>query len=156
MISRSAFVLDADRDICSTRRGLLIAPFLAALPLATLVAGAQAGQINSAETAITLPEAIKWSAWSGGPPRSAAPDRSAPVYDADAVCAILTLDDFEWNAMHGFGDVVHQAGLRLIGHEAEKIAMLALMYLVCRRLRSLWHARCALGCARGSDARAFR
>lgn len=63
-------VPDADHDIFSTRRELLIAPLLAALPLAMLGATAQAGQINSAETTVTLPDAIKWSAWSGGPPHS--------------------------------------------------------------------------------------
>ncbi|MGO9475892.1 MAG: cupin domain-containing protein [Rhodomicrobium sp.] len=63
-------VFAADRDICSTRRDVPIAPILAALPLAMLDAAAQAGQINPAETAITLPDAIKWSDWSGGPPHS--------------------------------------------------------------------------------------
>ena len=63
-------ILAADRDICSTRRDILIAPLLAALPLAMLGAAARAGQINPAETAITLPAAIKWSDWSGGPPHS--------------------------------------------------------------------------------------
>jgi len=77
MISRNALedrlssaILGADRDICSTRRGLLVAPLLAALPLAMLGATARAGRIDPAETAITLPDAIKWSAWSGGPPHS--------------------------------------------------------------------------------------
>ena len=64
-------VLAADHSICSTRRGLLIAPFLAALPLAMLDASVQAGQINPAETAITRPDAIKWSDWINGfPPHS--------------------------------------------------------------------------------------
>jgi hypothetical protein len=77
MISRNALedglfsaILGADRDICATRRGLLIAPLLAALPLAMSGATAGAGRIDPAETAITLPDAIKWSAWSGGPPHS--------------------------------------------------------------------------------------
>jgi hypothetical protein len=77
MISRNALegrlfsaILGADRDICATRRGLLIAPLLAALPLAMSGATARAGRIDPAETAITLPDAIKWSAWSGGPPHS--------------------------------------------------------------------------------------
>jgi hypothetical protein len=61
------FSLTADHDICSTRRDLLIAPLLAALPLAMLGAPARAGQINPAETKITFPDAIKWSDWSGGP-----------------------------------------------------------------------------------------
>ena len=58
------------RAICSTRRGMLVAPFLAALPLALSAATARAGQIDPTETAVTLVDAIKWSAWSGGPPRS--------------------------------------------------------------------------------------
>ena len=59
-----------DHAICPMRRGLLLAPFLAALPLELLGETARAGQINPAETAITLSDAIKWSAWSGGPPHS--------------------------------------------------------------------------------------
>ena len=66
-----ASVLAADHPICSTRRGLLIAPFLAALPLAMHGASVQAGEINPAETAITPPNAIKWSDWINGfPPHS--------------------------------------------------------------------------------------
>ena len=64
-------VFAADHSICSTRRGLLIASFLATVPLAMLDASARAGQINPAETAITPPDAIKWSGWvSGFPPHS--------------------------------------------------------------------------------------
>jgi hypothetical protein len=59
-----------DHAICPMRRGLLLAPFLAALPIELLGETARAGQINPAETAITLSDAIKWSAWSGGPPHS--------------------------------------------------------------------------------------
>jgi len=51
-------VLMADHSVCSTRRGMLIAPLLAALPLAMLGATARAGQINPAETAITLPDLL--------------------------------------------------------------------------------------------------
>jgi hypothetical protein len=64
----SVHAIDSGR--CATRRELLIAPLLAALPLAMLGETARAGQINPAETAITLPDAIAWSAWSGGPPHS--------------------------------------------------------------------------------------
>jgi len=64
---RLTCVLAADHAARSTRRGLLIAPLLAALPLAMLGATARAGRVNPAETAITLPDAIKWSTWSGGP-----------------------------------------------------------------------------------------
>jgi hypothetical protein len=59
-----------DHTICPMRRGLLLAPFLAALPLELLAETARAGRIDPAETAITPSDAIKWSAWSGGPPRS--------------------------------------------------------------------------------------
>jgi hypothetical protein len=64
-------VLAADHSIGSTRRELLIAPFLAAVTLTVLDASARAGQINPAETAITLPDAIQWNNWiSGFPPHS--------------------------------------------------------------------------------------
>src|SRR6266550_6663538 len=59
-----------EHAVCSTRRGMLVAPFLAALPLALSGATAGAGQIDPTETAVTLADAIKWSAWSGGPPHS--------------------------------------------------------------------------------------
>jgi hypothetical protein len=65
-----ARAIASNHDIRSTRRELLIASLLTALPLATLGAAARASQINPAETAIALPDAIKWSAWSGGPPHS--------------------------------------------------------------------------------------
>ena len=63
-------LLDANVDACSSRREFLAASLLAALPLALRGTPARAGQINPAETAITLPDAIKWSDWSGGPPHS--------------------------------------------------------------------------------------
>src|SRR5258708_6098721 len=60
-----------DDEICATRRGLLLAPLLAALPLALLDSAALAGQINSSETQVTLADAIKWSGWINGfPPHS--------------------------------------------------------------------------------------
>ncbi len=60
----------ADHEICSTRRGLLLAPLLATLPLALLQTKALAGEINPSETQVTLPDAIKWSGWISGPPHS--------------------------------------------------------------------------------------
>ncbi len=51
------------------RRQLLFAPLIAALPLG-LCAG-QARALNPAETQITLPDQIKWTAWTAGPPHSA-------------------------------------------------------------------------------------
>jgi hypothetical protein len=73
-----ASVLAADPSICSTRRGLLIAPLVAGLPFAMLDASARAGPIDPAETAITPPDAIKWSDWiSGFPPHRG---EMAPLY----------------------------------------------------------------------------
>jgi hypothetical protein len=51
------------------RRHLLLAPLLAALPLALSAGRAEA--INPAETQVTLPDQIKWTAWTEGPPHSA-------------------------------------------------------------------------------------
>src|SRR6476660_6333940 len=62
----------ADHEICSTRRGLLLAPLLAALPVALSQTEALAGKINPSETQVTPPDAIKWSGWINGfPPHSA-------------------------------------------------------------------------------------
>jgi hypothetical protein len=49
------FILAADHSISSTSRELLITPFLAAETLTMFDASAHAGQINPAETAVTLP-----------------------------------------------------------------------------------------------------
>ena len=62
--------LVACRDACATRRQLLLAPLLSALPLAMLATAAQASKINPSETAITLSKEISWVAWSGLPPHS--------------------------------------------------------------------------------------
>src|SRR5438477_3658695 len=51
------------------RRQLLIASLLAALPLGLSERRAEA--VNPAETQVTLPDQIKWAAWSAGPARSA-------------------------------------------------------------------------------------
>jgi hypothetical protein len=67
----SSDVFLAEHEICSTRRGLLLAPLLAALPLALSDTAALAGRINPSETRVTLPNAIKWSGWINGfPPHS--------------------------------------------------------------------------------------
>jgi hypothetical protein len=69
IVSPDAFL--ADHEICSTRRGLLVAPLLAALSLALSDEAAIAGTINPSETQITLPGAIKWGDWVAGlPPHS--------------------------------------------------------------------------------------
>jgi hypothetical protein len=61
----------ADHEICSTRRGLLAAPLLAALSLAWSNEAARAGTINPSETEVTLAGAIKWGGWvAGSPPHS--------------------------------------------------------------------------------------
>lgn len=54
----------------AARRCLLLTPLLAALPFA-LSATAQAGRIDPAETAVTLPGAIRWTSWEGLPPHAA-------------------------------------------------------------------------------------
>jgi hypothetical protein len=63
--------LIVDHEIYSTRRGLLLAPLLAALPLSLSQNEALAGKINRAETQVTMPDAIQWSGGINGfPPRS--------------------------------------------------------------------------------------
>jgi hypothetical protein len=53
----------------ATRRGMLFATLLAALPLDLISRSAKA--LNPSETQITLPDQYKWTAWTGGPPHSA-------------------------------------------------------------------------------------
>jgi hypothetical protein len=53
----------------STRRQVLLASLLSALPLG-LSAG-RAAAINPSETQVTLPDQIKWTAWTAGPPHGA-------------------------------------------------------------------------------------
>jgi hypothetical protein len=68
VFSSNALIAD---EICSTRRELLLAPLLAALPLALSYTGALAGSIEPSETQVTLPNSIKWSGWINGfPPHS--------------------------------------------------------------------------------------
>lgn len=64
----STNVLIGDRDLVPTRRALLLAPLLAGLPLAVSRVAAQASKLDPSETAITLPDAMKFTAWSGAPP----------------------------------------------------------------------------------------
>ena len=63
-------LLDAGGCARASRRDLLVASLVAAAPLIMRGTPARAGQIDPAETAITLPDAIKWSEWSDGPPHS--------------------------------------------------------------------------------------
>ena len=62
----------ANHDLLSSRRSLLLAPLLAALPLVLSDTGARASELDPSETMITLPDAIKWDAWRAGtvPPHS--------------------------------------------------------------------------------------
>jgi hypothetical protein len=53
-------------DGSATRRSLLLAPLLAALPLG--LSEAEASSIDPTETAITLPDAMRWTSWQGLPP----------------------------------------------------------------------------------------
>jgi hypothetical protein len=53
----------------STRRTVLLASLLTAWPIGLFAARAEA--INPAETQVTLPDQIKWTAWTAGPPHSA-------------------------------------------------------------------------------------
>jgi hypothetical protein len=46
-----------------TRRTLLLAPILASLPLALGLTRAEAGMIDLSETAVTLPDAIRFVTW---------------------------------------------------------------------------------------------
>jgi hypothetical protein len=62
-------VLPFDVGLSSSRRSLLLAPLLAALPLGLSARPAEA--INPSETQVTLPDQINWTAWTGGPPHSA-------------------------------------------------------------------------------------
>ena len=50
----------ADHDTASTRRMVLLAPLLASLPFALSGKRAQAGNIDLSQTAVTLPDAIKF------------------------------------------------------------------------------------------------
>jgi hypothetical protein len=56
-------------ELPASRRRVPLAPLLAALPLA--LANKPAEAPNPAETQITLPDQIKWTAWTAGPPHSA-------------------------------------------------------------------------------------
>lgn len=62
--------LEVDRDICITRRSFVLGSLLASLALGMPATVAQAGKIDSSETAVTLPDEIKWVAWPGLPPHS--------------------------------------------------------------------------------------
>jgi hypothetical protein len=60
----------AHETLLSTRRSLLLAPLLAALPAGFSSDRALASKIDPAQTAITLPDAIKWGTLGNFPPNA--------------------------------------------------------------------------------------
>jgi hypothetical protein len=67
----------ADAGADGTRRMLLLAPLMASLPLVLKTSTAHASKIDPSETAVTLPDALKFVPWSGGPAGSG---EMAPLY----------------------------------------------------------------------------
>jgi hypothetical protein len=65
-------------DIAATRRGLVLAPLLAALPAALFADLAHA--VDPAQTQITLPDQMQWKPWSAGGAEGAM--ESAAVFGA--------------------------------------------------------------------------
>ena len=65
----TSIMLPFDGGLGSTRRRVLLISLLGALPLGLSTGEAEA--INPSETQVTLPDQIKWSAWTAGPPHSA-------------------------------------------------------------------------------------
>jgi hypothetical protein len=57
------------KDLAATRRGLLLAPLLAALPAALISDPAHA--VDPSQTQVTLPDQIQWKPWSAGGPTGA-------------------------------------------------------------------------------------
>jgi hypothetical protein len=96
-------VLAADHEVSPSRRGLLLAPLLAALPLALSGRPASAGKIDPSETVITPADAIKWTSWSGLPPHSG---EMAPLYgNLDHPGPYLVLMKWNpgyWSAPHSY------------------------------------------------------
>jgi hypothetical protein len=65
----SSSALLVDLSMLATRRGVLLGPLLAALPVSLVSAPAEA--LDPSETQVTLPDQYKWSGWTAGPPHSA-------------------------------------------------------------------------------------
>jgi hypothetical protein len=61
--------LQHDAPSRASRRSVLLTSLLSVLPLALSAGGALA--LDPSETQITLPDQIKWTPWSAGPPHSA-------------------------------------------------------------------------------------
>jgi len=73
------YAADADmHDIAATRRGLILAPFLVALPAALLSDLAYA--VDPTQTQVTLPGEMQWKPWSAGGAEGAM--ESAAVFGA--------------------------------------------------------------------------
>ena len=64
----SCAVVTPDDDVCLTRRALLLGMLLGGLQFVASGTTAQASAINPSETQVTLPDALKWTTWSGAPP----------------------------------------------------------------------------------------
>jgi len=78
LLNLFSFLRSIQQEGNSTRRGLLLAPLLATLPLALSATTASASRIDPSQTQVTLPDAIKWSGWINGfPPLSG---EMAPLY----------------------------------------------------------------------------
>src|SRR5258708_37970137 len=52
-----------------SRRMILLAPIIAALPVSFWAPGARASKLDHSQTVVTLPSAIKWTEWNGLPPQ---------------------------------------------------------------------------------------
>jgi hypothetical protein len=65
-------------DIAATRRGLVLAPLLAALPVALVTDPAHA--VDPTQTQVTLPDQMQWKPWSAGGAEGAM--ESAAVFGA--------------------------------------------------------------------------
>lgn len=68
----------APNDMAATRRGLMLAPLLAALPVALVTDPAHA--VDPAQTQVTLPDQMQWKPWSAGGAEGAM--ESAAVFGA--------------------------------------------------------------------------
>ena len=73
----SRAIVTHDDDVNLTRRALLFGMLIGGLELAVSGPTAQASVINPSDTQITLPDAIKWTTWSGAPPHGA---EMAPLF----------------------------------------------------------------------------
>ncbi|HME20013.1 MAG TPA: cupin domain-containing protein [Acetobacteraceae bacterium] len=73
----------------SPRRALLLAPLLAAVAVGLADQPAFAAKLDPAETQITLPDAIKWTSWTGLPPHHGEMARLYGDLNADGPYLVL-------------------------------------------------------------------